>query len=178
MPVLMIATYCEDGKVDVMNMAWGGICDDDKVALNITESHKTAENIKRTGAFTLGIADIPHLKEADFFGIASANDDSDKFERSGLTAVKSERMNAPIITEFPITLECEVIELQHPKDGFRVLGRIVNVLADERVLSDDGSVDPTKIDAFVFDQFKGDYYAIGKKVGKAWNSGMDIVKKQ
>ena len=87
MPVLMIATYCDDGTVDVMNMAWGGICDSDKVALNISESHKTAENIKKRMAFTLSIADIPHLEAADFFGIASGNKMPDKFERSGLHAV-------------------------------------------------------------------------------------------
>lgn len=175
MPVLMIASYCEDGKVDVMNMAWGGICDEDKVALNITESHKTAINIKARGAFTLSIADIPHLKEADYFGIASANDTDDKFARSGLHAHKSKRVDAPVIEEFPLTLECEVIEFQHPEGGFRILGRIVNVLADEKVLSG-GNVDPTKLNAFVFDQFGGNYYAIGKKVGKAWDSGADLTK--
>ncbi len=175
MPVLMIATYDENGKVDVMNMAWGGICDEDKVALNITETHKTAINIKKRGAFTLSIADIPHIKEADYFGIASANDTADKFERSGLHAHRSERVDAPVVEEFPLTLECKVIELQHPEGGFRVLGRIVNVLADEKVLSG-GNVDPTKLNAFVFDQFGGDYYAIGKKVGKAWDAGAALTK--
>lgn len=175
MPVLMIATYDKTGKVDVMNMAWGGICDEDKVALNITETHKTAMNIKERMAFTLSIADIPHIKEADYFGIASGNDTSDKFERSGLTAKKSERVDAPIIEEFPLTLECKVIELQHPEGGFRVLGRIVNVLADEKVL-DGENVVPQKLNAFVFDQFGGDYYAIGEKVGKAWNEGADLTK--
>lgn len=87
MPVLMIATYGEDGKVDVMNMAWGGICAENMVALNIDEDHKTSENIKKRGAFTLSVADVPHLKEADFFGIATGNKMADKFERSGLHAV-------------------------------------------------------------------------------------------
>lgn len=175
MPVLMIATYDENGNVDVMNMAWGGICDEDKVALNITETHKTALNIKKRMAFTLSVADIPHIKQADYFGIASANDTPDKFARSGLHARKSERVDAPIVEEFPLTLECKVIELQHPEGGFRVLGKIVNVLADEKVLVS-GNVDPTKLNAFVFDQFGGDYYAIGKKVGKAWDIGADLTK--
>ena len=88
MPVLMIATYGEDGVVDVMNMAWGGICAENMVSLNISEGHKTSENIKKRGAFTLSIADIPHIKEADFLGTASGNTMPDKFARSGLTAVK------------------------------------------------------------------------------------------
>ncbi|MCH5164531.1 MAG: flavin reductase family protein [Clostridiales bacterium] len=176
MPVLMIATYCKDSKVDVMNMAWGGICDENQVALNISESHKTAQNIKERGAFTLSVADIPHLDEADFFGIASGNDMADKFERSGMHAIKSKRVDAPIIEEFPITLECKVKECQHTENGFRVVGEIVNVLADEKILDGD-KVDPKKINAFVFDQFNNGYYAIGEKVGQAWDSGAKFLKK-
>lgn len=177
MPVLMIATYNEDGSVDVMNMAWGGICDTDKVALNLDEDHKTSENIKRNGAFTLSVADIVHLKESDFFGIASANDMKDKFERSGMHAQKSDKVNAPVIMEYPITLECSVIECQRPEYGFRVVGKIENVLADEKVLDEKGKVDPTKLNAFVFDTYQNGYYAIGEKVGQAWHSGVPLMKK-
>ena len=176
MPVLMIATYCEDGSVDVMNMAWGGICDNNKVALNITESHKTSQNIKERGAFTISVADIPHLRESDFFGTASGNRMKDKIERSDMHAVKSERVDAPIIEEYPITLECKVDKIQKDEDGFRVVGEIVNVLADESVLDDNGKVDPTKLNAFVFDQFQNGYYAIGEKVGEAWKSGNKYMK--
>ena len=109
MPVLMIATYGEDGTVDVMNMAWGGVCAMNMVALNIDEDHKTSENIKKRGAFTLSIADIPHIEAADFFGIATGNKMADKFERSGLHAVKSENVDAPVVEEFPLTLECKVV---------------------------------------------------------------------
>ena len=91
MPVLLIATYNEDGSVDVMNMAWGGVCAENMVALNLDEDHKTSRNLKARGAFTLSIADLPHIKEADFFGIASGNKMKDKFERSGLHAHKSAR---------------------------------------------------------------------------------------
>ncbi len=176
MPVLMIATYCDDGTVDVMNMAWGGICDSDKVALNISESHKTAENIKKRMAFTLSIADIPHLEAADFFGIASGNKMPDKFERSGLHAVKSEKVDAPVVEEFPLTLECRVREYHHNDYGFRVVGQIVNVLAEESVLDEKGKVDPKRLNAFVFDTFQSGYYAIGEKVGQAWSSGKDLMK--
>jgi flavin reductase (DIM6/NTAB) family NADH-FMN oxidoreductase RutF len=176
MPVLMIATYGEDGSVDVMNMAWGGICANDMVSLNISEGHKTTANIKATHAFTLSVADVDHLKEADFFGIASGNKMADKFERSGLTATKSERVNAPIVNEFPLTLECEVVEMGQTVSGYRVTGRIVGVLAEERVLDEDGKVDPAKLGAFCFDQFQNGYYAIGEKVGQAWDSGKPLMQ--
>lgn len=177
MPVLMIATYGEDGKVDVMNMAWGGICAENMVALNIDEDHKTSENIKKRGAFTLSVADVPHLKEADFFGIATGNKMADKFERSGLHAVKSAHVDAPVVEEFPLTLECKVAECRHTAYGFRVLGEIVNVLADEKVLDEKGKVVPEKLNAFVFDPFRSGYYAVGEKVGQAWQSGADLMKK-
>ena len=94
MPVLMIATYGDNDKVDVMNMAWGGICDNNKVALNLTKTHKTVKNIMERGAFTVSIADIEHLEESDFFGTASGNTMEDKFERTNMTAVKSKRVDA------------------------------------------------------------------------------------
>ena len=177
MPVLMIATYGDNGEVDVMNMAWGGVCAENMVALNIDEDHKTSENIKKRGAFTLSIADVAHIDEADFFGIASGNKMDDKFERTGMHAVKSTRVDAPVVTEFPLTMECKVVELQHTVYGFRVLGEIMNVLADEKVLDGKGKVDPTKLNAFIFDQFQSGYYAVGEKVGQAWQNGAKFMKK-
>lgn len=176
MPVLMIATYNGDGSVNVMNMAWGGVCAENMVALNIGADHKTSENIKQRGAFTLSIADIPHMKEADFFGIATGNKMQDKFERSGLTAVKSEKVDAPIVEEFPLTLECRVVECQDQPYGLRVLGEIMDVLVDEGVLDEKGKVDPSRLNAFIFDQFQYGYYAIGEKVGQAWNAGAGLMK--
>ena len=167
MPVLMIATYGENDKVDVMNMAWGGVCAENMVALNIDEDHKTTENIKKRNAFTLSIADTLHIEEADFFGIASGNKMSDKFERSGLHANKSTHVDAPVIQEFPLTLECKVVECQHTVYGFRVLGEIVNVLADEKVLNEKGKVDAEKLNAFDFEQKQNGYYAIVGKNGQA-----------
>lgn len=177
MPVLMIATYGDNDVVDVMNMAWGGICAENMVSLNISASHKTSENIKKRGAFTLSIADIPHMEAADFFGIASGNKMDDKFTRSGLTAVKSEKVDAPVVQDFPLTLECKVVEDKEEVYGHHVLGEIVGVLADESVLGADGKVDPTKLNAFVFDQYHNGYYAIGEKVGQAWSVGAPLMKK-
>lgn len=177
MPVLMISTYGDDGIVDVMNMAWGGICAENMVSLNIGEEHKTSENIKKRGAFTLSIADIPHMEAADFFGIATGNKMPDKFERTGLTAVKSRKVDAPVVNEFPLTLECGVVEARNEVYGFHVIGEIVGVLADESVLDENGKVDPTKLNAFVFDQFQNGYYAIGEKIGQAWSTGVPLMKK-
>lgn len=176
MPVLMIATYGDDGTVDVMNMAWGGICAENMVSLNIDTDHKTAKNIKKRGAFTLSIADVPHIQAADFFGIASGNKMEDKFARSGLTAVKSEKVDAPVVREFPLTLECKVVEDKMEVYGHHVLGEIVGVLADESVLDETGKVDASKLNAFVFDQFRSGYYAIGEKVGQAWHTGAPLMK--
>ena len=174
MPVLMIATYGDGDKVDVMNMAWGGVCAENMVSLNIDADHKTSENIRKRGAFTLSVADIPHIEAADFFGIATGNKMPDKF---GLTAVKSEKVDAPIVQEFPLTLECKVVEDKMEVYGHHVIGEIVGVLADEAVLDEKGKVDPTKLNAFVFDQFQSGYYAIGEKVGQAWHIGAPLMKK-
>lgn len=174
MPTYMIGTYNEDNTVDVMMMAWGGICAEDMVALNLEAEHKTVANLEATKAFTLATPGTDTLKESDFFGIVSANKAADKFERSGLHAVKSERVNAPVITEYPVTLECEVVEMQEQPYGLRVLGKIVNVIADEKVLDEKGKIDAGKIHAFAFDQMQNGYYAIGEKVGQAWHSGKDL----
>ena len=117
------------------------------------------------------------LRESYFLGIASANKMADKFERTGLHAVKSERVDAPVITEYPLTLECEVVEMQSQPYGLRVLGKIVNVIADEKVLDEAGKIDAGKLQAFAFDQMQNGYYAIGEKVGQAWHSGEKKKKK-
>lgn len=177
MPVALIATYNEDGTVDVMNMAWGGICSERYVALNLDEDHATSKNLKRTGAFTLSLPDTTQVDEADYFGIDSSNDTPDKFERTGMHAVRSARVDAPIVTEFKLTLECRVAEIRNGLEGFRVLGEIVNVMADESVLGPDGDVDPVKLDPIMYDTFRQGYYAMGRKVGQAWDSGMRFKRR-
>ena len=171
MPTYMIGTYNADNTVDVMMMAWGGICAQDSVALNLESTHKTVANLKERKAFTLAVPGIDTLKESDFLGLASANKIPNKFERTGLHATKSERVDAPVIAEYPLTLECEVAEMQEQPYGLRVLGKIVNVL-DET-----GKIDAEKLQAFVFDQVKYGYYALGKKVGQAWHSGASLLEK-
>lgn len=177
MPTYMIGTYNEDGSPDVMMMAWGGICAEDMVALNLEADHKTVANLRARKAFTLAVPSVATLAESDFFGIATANKVQDKFARTGLHAQKSERVDAPVIAEYPLTLECTVAGIQEQPYGLRILGKICNVLADERVLDEKGRIDASKLGAFSFDQMRNDYYATGEKVGTAWKSGAPLMKK-
>lgn len=178
MPVLMVAAYDEQGKVNVMNAAWGTICDMDKIALIIDDEHKTTQNIRKVKAFTVSLADKEHIAEADFFGIASGNKISDKFERTGFHAAKSALVNAPIIEEFPVSMECELAEIVETANLFAVVGKIVGVSADEEVLDANGKVNPLKLNALIFDQFQHGYYAVGEKVGQAWNAGKELMEKK
>ena len=177
MPVYMIGTYNEDDSVDSMAMAWGGICAENMVALNLEEDHKTVTNLRARGAFTLSVPGRDTLAASDYMGIASAGKFPDKFARTGLHAVKSTRVDAPVITEYPLTLECKVLEMQQQPYGLRVLGEIVNVMADEKVLDADGKIDCAKLDTFLFDQMRNDYYAVGEVCGRAWHSGAPFLKK-
>ena len=178
MPVLMVAAYDENGVVNVMNAAWGMICDTDKVALFIDEEHKTTQNILKVKAFTVSLADVPHMAEADFFGIATGNKMPDKFERTGFHAVRSAHVNAPVIEEFPVAMECELAEVVKTESMYCVVGKIVSTSVDEAVLDEKGKVDPAKLNAFAFDQFRHGYYAIGEKVGMAWDAGKGLMQKQ
>ena len=175
MPVLMVATYNEDGSVDVMNAAWGTMQDRDVVALNLTETHKTVKNIKARGAFTVSIADAAHAAQADYFGVESGNRVADKLARSGLTASKSEVVDAPVINEFPLCLECEFIEYQSNKYGCGVIGRVVRATADERVVKD-GKPDMSLVDAIAFDPYTHGYYRVAQRVGEAFKDGLKFKK--
>lgn len=177
MPVAIVAAYDENGVVCALNAAWAQICGMDKIALFIDEDHKTTANIMQTKAFTVSIADVSNMEVADFLGIATGNKMPDKFERTGYHAVKSEFVNAPVITEFPVTLECELAEVVDTEHMHAVVGKIVNVSADERVIGDKDKIDPEKVNALVFDQFRSGYYAIGEKVGQAWNAGNGLMNK-
>ena len=175
MPVLMVATYNEDGSVNVMNAAWGTMQERDTVVLNLTESHKTVKNIKARGAFTVSIADAAHVVEADYFGVASGNDTPDKFARSGLTASKAETVDAPVINEFPLCLECRFIEYQTNEYGCGVIGKVVNVTADESVMAG-GRVDISLVNAIAFDPYTHGYYRVTERVGNAFRDGLALRK--
>ncbi|MCD8341024.1 MAG: flavin reductase family protein [Clostridiales bacterium] len=173
MPVLMVATYNEDGTVDVMNAAWGTMLERDHVILNLTETHKTVKNIKARKAFTVSIADAAHMVEADYFGVVSGNNTPDKFAKSGLTALKSDLVDAPIIAEFPLCMECEFIQYQDGAYGCGVIGRVVNTTADESVLDGD-RVDIEKVSALAFDPYTHGYYKVTQRVGNAFQDGLAL----
>lgn len=176
MPVLMVTAYDENGTVQVMNAAWGMVCGMDRIALFIDEDHATTKAIRQTKAFTVSLADRDHMDVADYYGIATGNKMADKFARSGYHAEKSAHVNAPIITEFPLALECELAEVTVTENLHAIVGRIVNVSADEQVLDEKGKVDPLKLNALIFDQFQSGYYVATEKVGRAWNAGKGIMK--
>ena len=173
MPVLMVATYNDDGSVNVMNAAWGTMQARDVVALNLTETHKTVRNIKAHGAFTVSIADAAHVVEADYFGVESGNRVADKFARSGLTATKAETVDAPVINELPLCLECEFIEYQKNEFGCGVIGKVVNVTADERIMVG-GKPDMSLVDAIAFDPYTHGYYRVSERVGEAFGDGLKL----
>lgn len=176
MPTYMIATYNEDDTPDVMMMAWGGICADDMVALNLSEDHKTVANLQQRHAFCLSVPGAGTLTESDYLGIVSGNKVPDKFSKTGLHAEKAPHVNAPLISEYPLTLECDVVEFQNQPYGLRVLGRIVNIAVDESVLDENGRIDPSKLNAFAFDPMRNGYYALGDKIGQAFRSGTQLMK--
>ena len=176
MPVLVIAAYDAGGTIQTMNAAWGQICDTDKIALFLDEDHATTKAIRETKAFTVALADRAHMAEADYVGIVSGNKVADKFARSGLHAAKSARVNAPVIEEFSVAMECELAEVARTETLFAIVGRIVGTVAEERVLDESGKVDPAQLDAIAFDQFRHGYYATGEKAGQAWNAGSALAK--
>ncbi|MCQ2510544.1 MAG: flavin reductase [Lachnospiraceae bacterium] len=173
MPVLMVATYNEDGSVNVMNAAWGTMQERGNVALNLTETHKTVQNIKARKAFTVSIADADHLVAADYFGVVSGNKEPKKFEKSGLTASKAETVDAPVINEFPLCLECEFIEFQDDTYGIGVIGKVVSITADEKVMVD-GKVDISRVNAIAFDPYTLGYYRVSERVGDAFHDGLKL----
>ncbi|MBR3697427.1 MAG: flavin reductase [Clostridia bacterium] len=172
MPVLMIGTYNEDGSVDVMNAAWGMAYDFKQIKLNISDSHKTTKNIRRTGCFTVSLATKDTLVESDYFGIVSGNNVKDKFEKTKMTAIKSEYIDAPIILQYPICMECRAIEI----DGeYGVLGEIINLSVEEEYLDKNGNPDLSKINTIAYDPFTHGYYEVNKKVGQAFEDGKKLI---
>ena len=167
-PVLMIATYNEDGTPDIMHAAWGGISDSDEISISISSTHKTAEHLLKRGAFTVSFATADQVAACDYVGLVSGNKVPDKFARAGFHAVKSEFVDAPLVEELPMALECRVRSYDTETDILR--GEIVNVSADETILTD-GKIDPAKLRPIVFDPVNHDYLELGAKAGKAFGEG-------
>lgn len=165
-PVLIIGTYNEDGTPNAMNAAWGGVHQDNEVYVCVDKTHKTAENLVKRKAFTLSFANVDNVKACDYVGIVSGNDVPDKFARSGFTSVRSANVDAPIIEQLPLVMECRVKSYENEE----LIGEIVNISADESILTD-GKIDVRKLRPITYDPFNHDYLAIGDKVADAFSVG-------
>lgn len=168
MPVLIIGTYDKDGMPNAMNAAWGMISDSQEISISLSE-HKTTDNLAATGAFTVSIATEDTVIPCDYVGIESAKRVPDKFEKAGFHATKSSKVNAPLIDELPMALECKVKSF----DNGILVGEIVNVTADESVLTD-GKIDPKKLKPIAYDPMNHTYVALGEVVGRAFSDGHQL----
>ena len=171
-PVLIVAAYDENGIPNAMNAAWGGIAESDRITMCLSAGHKTVKNIIATGAFTVSMADVKHVVECDYLGVESGNKVPDKLEKAGLHTFKSEFVNAPLIEELPMALECKLISFDKETDC--LIGEIVNVSADESILDDAGNIDYKKLDPITFDPMYHTYITLGERVGKAFSDGNSL----
>lgn len=171
-PVFILAAYDENGKPNAMNVAWGGICYDDRIAMCISAGHKTTKDILASKAFTVSMANVKHLVACDYVGVVSGNKEPEKFAKAGFTERKSEFVNAPVINELPMTIECNLIS--YDPESCNLIGEIVNVSADESILDVNGKIDPQKLNPITFDPVNNDYLVIGEKVGKAFHDGLKL----
>lgn len=174
LPVLIVGTYGEDGTPDAMNVAYGGILNAARLQINIGVRHKTSDNIKLKKEFTVGIADRANLVPADYVGIVSGHDEADKIAKAGWSVTKSETVDAPIINELPITLECRVEEINQYDKTLRIVAEIVNAVVDEEILDADGNVDADKLQAISYDPSTKVYRILGETVGQAFSEGKKL----
>ena len=170
MPVYIIGTYGADGTPNAMNAAWGGISEETEISICISADHKTTENILLRKAFTVSMATAKYIAACDYVGIVSGNKRPNKFAKAGFHATKSEFVDAPLSDELPMALECELIS--YDPESCRLVGRIVNVSADESVLGDNGKVDVSKLQPITFDPMNNHYLVLGEKVGQAFHDGV------
>lgn len=170
-PVLIIATYGEDGTPDAMNAAWGGLSEEAEISICLSPEHKTVENLLKRGAFTVSMATVDQVVSCDYVGIVSGNQVADKFAKAGFHVLPSEFVDAPLIAELPMALECKVVS--YDEETCRLVGEIVNVCADESILTN-GKIDPMKLRPIIYDGMNHDYYAFGEKVGKAFHDGVQL----
>ena len=173
MPVLMIGTYGEDGTPDVMNAAWGGITLEDEITICIDTSHKTWANIVAKKAFTVAFGTVDAVKACDYLGIASGNKTPNKVAKSGLTVTKSEFVDAPVVNELPLVLECRLASMN--EENCNVVGKIVNCAVEEAALTDD-KPDAAKMKPICFDTCGHFYRLMGDVVAKAFSAGKELMR--
>ena len=169
MPVFIIGTYNADGTPNAMNAAWGGISEETEITICVDNTHKTAENLLARRAFTVSMATAKMMAACDYVGIVSGTKEPDKFAKAGFHATKSDLVDAPLIDELPMALECEL--LSYDEETCRLVGRIVNVFVDESVLGENGKVDVAKLAPITYDPMNHHYLVLGEKVGQAFHDG-------
>ncbi|MBR6647519.1 MAG: flavin reductase family protein [Clostridia bacterium] len=172
MPVLIIGSYDENNIPDAMNAAWGGISEETQISICVSEDHKTTKNIIVRGAFTVSVADAENVVAADYVGIVSGNSEPNKIEKAGWHTTKSEFVDAPLFDELPMALECKLIS--YDEESCRLVGEIVNVCADEKILDDNGKIDLTKFSPITYDPVHHTYRKLGEVVGKAFSDGTKL----
>lgn len=171
-PVLILAAYDAEGRPNAMNAAWGGISDDRELSMCISAGHKTTANILSRKAFTVSMATAEQMVACDYVGIESGNAVADKLEKAGWHTTKSEFVDAPLIDELPMAVECRLVS--YDPQSCRLVGEIVNVSADESVLGEDGRIDPDKLRPITFDPIHNAYRLLGEKVGNAFRDGAKL----
>lgn len=174
MPVFVVAAYDGEGTPNAMVAAWGGIYTDDTIGICLSEGHKTTKNILATRAFTVSMATATQVVPCDYVGIASDNKVPDKLARAGFHTVKSQHVNAPLIEELPMAVECELVS--YDQESNFLVGNIINVSADESILTD-GKIDIAKLQPITYDPVNHGYYTIGKKAGNAFADGKQLKEK-
>lgn len=176
MPILAVATYNDDRTVNVMALHEATMTVEGDLACCIDKIKKTHENIEKRRAFTVALVNRELLAAVDYFGTASGYRQADKFARTGLKAVRSEHVDAPILAGSPLVVECELKELVRTENFSTIIGTIVDVAADESVLSETGRTDAEKLGMVLYDSFSNSYFTLGEKVGKAWGEGKKFLK--
>ncbi len=172
LPVLIVGTYDENGVPDAMNAAWGTVCDTAQVAIVLSAGHKTVKNLLKMKSFTVAIADSENVVPADYVGLVSANDVPDKLTKTGWHIQKSEFVNAPVIQELPLVLECKLVS--YDTETEICIGEVVNVSVDERILNEKGKIDLTKFHPICYDTCGHGYYKLGERVGNAFLDGLQL----
>lgn len=171
-PVFIIASYDENGIPDAMNAAWGGISESNQISMCLDDHHKTVKNILNKKAFTVSMADEKHVVACDYVGVVSGNKEPNKFEKAGFHAIKSEFVDAPLIEELAVAVECKLIS--YDEETCILIGEIINVSVDESVIDENGKVDILKVSPITFDPFNRTYHKIGEKVGNAFKDGLSL----
>ena len=174
-PVLIIGTYNSDGTPNAMNAVWGGQWDNKEIIISMG-AHATTENLNRCGEFTIAFATKETLVASDYVGIVSAKKERNKIEKTGWSITKSANVNAPVFTNFPMTLECRILrKIDESEEGYYIVAEIVNILVDENYISSDGKPDIEKMQLITYDPVHHGYITLGERVGNAFSDGKKLI---